>query len=82
MHKMPSQASQETLRDVYEISWLGEMEKAVRFSGWEAGTLGRCKLRKFWCKENNEKKRPKRTGKRAVSVLCQQLRQSRRYEMI
>jgi hypothetical protein len=50
---MPSQASQETLRDVYEISWLGEMEKAVRFSGWEAGTLGRCK---FWCKENNEKK--------------------------
>ncbi len=36
--KIARQASHETLKDVYEMSWLGEMEIAVRFSGWEAGT--------------------------------------------
>ena len=57
---MPSrQASQETLRDVYAISWLGEMEKAVRFSGCEAGTLGRCKSSGA---KKAMKRRQKRTG--------------------
>ena len=32
------QASQERFKDVYVISWLGEMEKADRFCGCDAGS--------------------------------------------